>query len=75
VKLKVMLPATELFAALEKNGVIDDASQVSRVVIDARRASLVTVYIEKIGGRRLLDAARLLLDVQVTDTDPEGPQG
>lgn len=44
-----MVSWSVVFAALEKAGVVGDASQVNRVVIDARRGDMTVVHVELVG--------------------------
>jgi hypothetical protein len=63
----MMLQGHVLFAELERAGVISDASQVSRVVIDVPRAGFVTVHIQLVGDKKLLEVTRLLSGVELIE--------
>ena len=72
MKIRAMLQPQEVFQALEKAGIIPDASQVSRVVIDAARGRYVVLHIEMIGDKGLLDVVRTLDGARIVTEDDGG---
>jgi hypothetical protein len=73
-----MVSWSVVFAALEKAGVVGDASQVNRVVIDAQRGAMTTVHIELVGDSdSVLEVIHELGGAQVRwrREEPDDPRG
>lgn len=72
MKIRAMLQPQEVFQALEKAGIIPDATAVSRVVIDAARGRYTVLHIEMIAGKGLLDVVRTLDGARIVTEDDDG---
>jgi hypothetical protein len=55
-----ILPAVQFARALEAAGVVTDLDSIQRIVIDVNPAELVTVYVQRVAGPELKEAAGLL---------------
>lgn len=73
MKIQAMLGHEKVFAELEQAGVITDASQLSRVVIDVRRGLMTVVYVEMLADKSMLDIVRLLRDVELVENPSPAP--
>jgi len=54
------LPAVQFARALEAAGVVTDLDSIERIIIDVNPAELVTVYVKRVAGPQIREAAGLL---------------
>ena len=67
MKITAMLTHDQVFAALQKAGVVKDASQLNRVVIEAARGQYAVIHLEMIADKKLLEVVRALGPARVTE--------
>ena len=77
MRLSSVLTSIRLFGELARAGVISDESTVNRVVIDARRGSVVVIHVELVSDTGTLSVIREapLLDGLKLDPPGEEPAG
>lgn len=70
MRLSSQLTSVRFYEALAAAGVVVDASAVNRVVIDARRGSIVVIHVELVSGTGTLTVVRESPLLDGLDLDP-----
>jgi hypothetical protein len=74
MQLKSQLTSHRIFDELAAAGVVADPSAVNRVVIDARRGSVVVVRVEMVADTRVLQVIRSSALLDGLDLAPDEDQ-